>query len=305
MRNKIFATIIINIIIILALVACGEIIDVNDKTLFNAYGIRGEFYYVRGNVVYIKGIGDENWVVPNNIDFINLKIKNENNGQYMTIIMLSETYRNGEIGVGSSVTVYWLKNSPIFELEIPTYIASIVAVDGREFDHENELLLWQLFNMTERVSSKWPDEVVRGAVFPEVFEKFKFETHPLPIVAYGRKLEEPAIVMNDGTIMVPLQSSIASTPDDRVATHINIGSDYFNDGTLTIVVTDGSISGIRVIAVGYKYVINAHGVYLCTPPIIIEGIVYVPLLSFFRDMRPMINSYAKVFSDRLEIIWSE
>lgn len=251
---------------------------------------------IRGRVVYINGIECDAWIIPDDIDWISLEIECDN-GQQAMIIILGGTSRYGEIAVESKITVYWLKDAPVFDLGIPTYIASRVVVDGIEYDYETKHFIWQLYN----VSSLWSDNPIRNIAFPEMYSREMFEVLQLPIIAYGRKLDEKPLVMDDGTIMVPLQSSIGWSALGL----ISIGLDDFDDGSLTMAVTDGSIAGIRTIAVGSTIIVMAgERMVLCTPPIVVEGIVYVPFLSFFRDARPFIFSYAEIFSDRLEIVYS-
>lgn len=258
-----------------------------------------EYHSIIGTIVSIDGINDESWIAPEYIDWLNFKIECDDNRQH-TVIALRETVRHGEIKVGNKITVYWLVDSPVFVCDMPIHVAAIIVAEGVEYEPAEPQFIWQFFYVSYLVSSLWPDSPIVDFDFPNVYSRDMFEVLQLPIIAYGRQLEEWAIILDDGTIMVPLQSAIGATAMGV----ITIGSDDFAEGSLFINVQDGSMAGIRHLAVGSTKVrMSGARPHMCTAPIIVEGIVYVPLLGFFRDMNPFFNTTAEIFEDRLEIMY--
>ena len=258
------------------------------------------YHYVRGRVISIDGIEDESWIVPEKIDWIRFRLECDGSN-IVSIVMLRRTVRHGTLAVGSYVTAYWPENSPVFMPDVPTYVAFIVVADGAEYECLAWPFWWELYNDVNIVRALCLSYPIKVVAFPETFSWDRFEVLPIPIIAYGIELEEQPITMEDGTIMVPFQSSVRNISDSLGRLWIT-ACGIFDDWSFTMSVSCGSIAGGRGVAVGSTTVCMWEPMVLCTPPIVVEGIVYVPLLSFFRDTRPFIDSSAVVYSDRVEIM---
>jgi len=252
---------------------------------------------ITGTIILIEGVNDESWIAPEHIDWLSLKIKCDD-GEQVLIIALQHTVRHGEIKIGNRITVYWPVESLVFVCDIPIYVAYVIVEDGIMCDTESEQSIWQRYMDTNETFYLWSYNPIKDFTFPRVYSSDMFEVLQLPIVAYGELLEEWPIILEDGTIMVPLQSVIGNSARSWITFEHNV----FDDGSLFINVQCGSMVGIRHLAVGsIEVVMSGDQRQMCTAPMIVEGIVYVPLLSFFRDMRPFGNTSAEIFDDRIEI----
>jgi len=308
MKNKSLCKVII-VFIILIFSACSrsETIYQEDSNYF-AY-TRSEIiyqedskYFTTGVVIYIKGSPDDEWIIPETIDMVGIKIKEHENNNEILIIALRDTIRYGDIKVGNTITVYWFEKSPVFSSHIPTYVASHIVsgyMSCSSLILERERFWWHLY------STDGLDEYYRRAIenanLPHIYSRNEFDVLTIPIIAYGTKMDEFPIVNNDGVIMVPLQSAIGNS----ATVSIGLGNDIYCDGSLVVVVSDGSIFGIRIFSVGSTVVVKSGGrLSLCTPPIIVEGMVYVPFVSFFRYIGLFGFTTAYVYDDRLEIVYS-
>jgi len=252
---------------------------------------------ITGIITSIEGVNDDSWVAPKYIDWLSFKVKC-NDGEQVLIIALRETVRHGEIKIGNQITAYWPIESPVFIYDIPTHVASVIVANGLEYEPGIEQSLWDFYISMYTVPLLWQDKRIASFNPPDVYSRDMFGTLQLPIIAYGVLLEEWPIVLEDGTIMVPLQSAVGNTARGVIV----IGSDDFTDGSLFMNVQCGSFAGIRHLAVGSTKVVMAGGQrYMCTAPILVEGIVYVPFISFFEYIKPFVNTSAEIFEDRLEI----
>ncbi|MCL2753141.1 MAG: hypothetical protein FWE44_03220 [Defluviitaleaceae bacterium] len=254
---------------------------------------------INGEVIYIEGISEKEWVIPENIDWVSIRIICDD-GIQREVIVLSETQKHGDIKAGSRVRVYWPINSPVFSGETSVYIAFAIATEDVVFELNVEQIncISQFITAPYEMYSMWPEMEIEKFALPNVYNRDSFEVLEKLIIAYGIELEEWPILLDDGTIMVPLQSAIGGT----AMGYITLGHRIFDDGALLMNVSCGSMAGIRHIAVGSTKVNTTGGqMEMCTAPIVIEGIVYVPLLSFFRDVRPFVNTSAEIYEDRIEI----
>lgn len=258
-----------------------------------------KYNYMNGEVIYFDGISEKEWVVPENIDWVSIRIMCDD-GIQSKVIVLSETQRYGVIKVGSRVRVYWPINAPVFVGETSVYIAFAIATEDVVFELNVEQIncISQFIAAPYEMYSMWPEMEIEEYAFPNVYNRNNFKALEKPIIAYGIELEEWPILLDDGTVMVPLQSAIGRS----AMTFIKIGHSIFDDGVLFINVSCGSMTGIRHIAVGSTSVVmSGRTEEMCTAPIVVEGVVYVPLLGFFRDMRPFGNTSAEIYEDRIEI----
>jgi len=150
-------------------------------------------------------------------------------------------------------------------------------------------------------NTRWaqePDQPIALTFTRYIFPAGAFETIDLPILVNSEEIKAPQpILATDGsTVLVPFREIFAAG--------IGFGNYAFvqNDGRLMFGGGGGGsenshweIGRATVHGIGW-------GVPICTPPIIVGGIIYIPLISGIGNAAPFANAW--LFEDRIEIFGS-
>jgi hypothetical protein len=124
-----------------------------------------------------------------------------------------------------------------------------------------------------------------------IFSADDFEVLDLSIFMNGEKIDSPPPILSaDGTaILVPLRNAAAEESS-------SVGIPYFTEGGGLLLRGCGASSATTYWHIGknLNYSMFREMEYLCVPPIIVGGVVYVPLSSHF----PFTGNWA--FDDRIE-----
>lgn len=123
----------------------------------------------------------------------------------------------------------------------------------------------------------------------------QFTILPLPITVNGIMVESlPTVIKDNGTVMVPYTA---------VTSFLNYGVSRLMYGEkLRLNSGDGSMFASLNLTVGKTVAVLGGGrnVHLCTPLILIDGVIYAPLLSLYR-MGAMPVTNAHITETRIEI----
>jgi len=127
-----------------------------------------------------------------------------------------------------------------------------------------------------------------------IFPADAFEIVDLPIFINGEEINSaPPIFAADGAILVPFREAMAAS------THVAEGAWLTNDGNLNLYGGGGGSEDshwqIGRASVGYMATTLQD---ICSPPIIVGGIIYVPL-SAMKHNAPFASAW--LFDDRIEI----
>ena len=248
---------------------------------------------VSGVITNFTGTVNEDGSVPWYVDLLRFDIVKDCGKEVVILAMFRAGFNFDRVPhAGMRITAYISVRAENFVYEKPMYTAWRVVADDMPATAE----------------------IVRGASVPI----YRYPSYPidmelaflghvrlisnfavvdLPIYLHGERMDiSPAIMAADGTVMVPLRPLLSDPPQ---TTRISL------EGKLYLGFGDAggpeSRSGARTWEVGNTGVqggIRSLGnVHLCTPPIIVNGIIYIPMVSARFEG----SIIAVMYEDRIEV----
>jgi len=318
-----------------------NLLDLRLTPPFVYHEVEGYDYYfftVTGVVTSVKGLSADG-SVPDYIDWLHINILDEYGNDAIIIGMNSTAFFfDGALEEGSVVRAYIPKDMPYIIHDTPMYIASIM-VSGMDVEintvrrihyfsddypprvqttivasKEDSEVVFHPFNLFRNwhwwhiVSLEAPEKIDISNTLNHIFSISRFSIIDLDVMVKGRIIENlpPVLVNDDGVIMVPFRSIVDIKPVGLL--NFDVGAYLDENGILHFSTGGGSMSEISRWRLGSRYIRRPHVDYfplLDSPPILVNGIIYVPLMTsfegndYFFSAVPFTN--ATLFEDRVEI----
>ena len=176
-------------------------------------------------------------------------------------------------------------------------VATTVVLLDHDIPHVSNTI--GMYSPATVPGSWWIEDIpeqINLSVTDHIFTMDDFEQLNLPIFVNGRvgvqRIDQPAIIGANGIIMVPFRPIFQYVGFGNYAELDLVGGLNFGGG--------GAGSENSYYRVGeakvWHLVVSAT---LDVPPIIVEGVIYVPLQTFFNGYAPFTGAW--IFEDRIEI----
>jgi hypothetical protein len=243
---------------------------------------------------------------PGYRDWLTMNIIDEHDNAIIIVVLHGTIFfpENGFFP-GERISAYITYTTPEIIHDPPMYVALVVAGEGIDFGCPVELTMWNFGDISRpdqcraNIVRFFEPEVnyVYPYVLDYVFSSADFTVLDLPIRLNGEEIDSPPpILAADGvTVMVPFRTALEN--------HLGLFS-FLYGGQLRIGTADGGSWGASRWEIGNVYTggLTPGSEWrrtLDTPPIIVDGIIYVSLIGGIAGRAPLTNAW--LFDDRIEI----